>query len=67
MRQAKKGPKKTFLVDETDIETIGYNEPQEVKLFDKESILATATKIFDFDKFKKEQAEALDKMKREKN
>ena len=63
MRQ--KRPQKTFLVDE-DIETIDYtNEPQE-DLFSSESILAKADEKFNFEMYKKEQAEALDKMKREK-
>ena len=64
MRQ--KRPQKTFLVDEEDIETIDYtNEPQE-DLFSSESILAKADEEFNFEMYKKEQAEALDKMKREK-
>ena len=64
MRQ--KRPQKTFLVDEEDIETIDYtNEPQE-DLFSSESILAKVNEVFDFERFKKEQAEALDEMKREK-
>ena len=61
MRNAKN--KKTFLVDEEDLETIDYNEPTcKENLIEKESILAAANKVFDFDKFKKEQAEALKKL-----
>ena len=61
MRNAKN--KKTFLVDEEDLETIDYNElTREENLIEKESILAAANKVFDFGKFKKEQAEALKKL-----
>ena len=58
MRNAKN--KKIFLVDEEDLETIDYNEPEsEENLIEKESLLAAANKVFDFGKFKKEQAEVL--------
>ena len=61
MRNAKN--KKTFLVDREDLETIDYNEPtHEENLIEKESILAAANKVFDFGKFKKEQAETLKKL-----
>ena len=61
MRNAKN--KKTFLVDGEDLETIDYNKPtREENLIKKESILATANKVFGFDKFKKEQAETLKKL-----
>ena len=49
-----KKPKKTYLVNENDLETIDYSEPQE-DLFAGESILNAANKVFDFSKFKKEQ------------
>ena len=49
-----KKPKKTYLVNEEDLETINYNEPQE-DLFAGESILAAANKVLDFDEFKEEQ------------
>ena len=42
-----KKPKKTYLVNEEDLETINYNEPQE-DLFAGESILAAANKVLDF-------------------
>ena len=54
-----KRPKKTYLVDEEDIETLDYNEPQE-DLFKGESVIEAVNELFDFDKFKKEQAEAID-------
>ena len=44
-----KRPKKTFLVNEEDIETIDYKEPQE-DLFRGESIIEAAKKIFGFEK-----------------
>ena len=49
-----KRPRKTYLVNEEDIETIDYSEPQE-ELFAGESILNAAKKVFNFDQFKKEQ------------
>ena len=55
-----KKPKKTYLVDEKDLETIDYNEPQE-DLSKGESIINAINKVFDFEKFKKDQAEALHK------
>ena len=61
-----KRPKKTYLVDEEDIETLDYDEPVE-DLFKGESILEAVNKVFDFEKFKKEQAEAIDEMKKRKN
>ena len=53
-----KKPKKTYLVNEEDLETINYNEPQE-DLFEGESILAAANKVLDFDEFKREQERKL--------
>ena len=55
-----KKPKKTFLVDKEDLETIVYNEPEE-DLFRGESILAAANKIVDFNEFKKQQANPIGK------
>ena len=63
--KAIKKPKKTYLVNEEDLETIDYNEPQE-DLFKRESILAAANNLFDFERFKKEEAAALKEMKNEK-
>ena len=53
-----KKPKKTYLVNEEDLETINYDEPQE-GLFAGESILAAANKVLDFDEFKREQERKL--------
>ena len=53
-----KKPKKTYLVNEKDLETINYNEPQE-DLFASESILNAANKVLDFDEFKWEQERKL--------
>ena len=55
-----KRPKQTYLVDEKDLETIDCNEPQE-DLFKGESIINAVNKVFDFEKIKKDQAEALNK------
>ena len=53
-----KKTKKTCLVNEEDLETINYDEPQE-DLFQGESILAAANKVLDFDEFKREQERKL--------
>ena len=45
-----KRPKKTYLVNEEDLDTIEYNEPQE-DLFRGESIAEAANKVLDFEKF----------------
>ena len=55
-----KKPKKTYSVDKKDLETIDYNEPQD-DLSKGESIINAVNKFFDFEKFKKDQAEALNK------
>ena len=49
-----KKPKKTYLVNEEDLEKEMYDEPQQ-DLFDGESVLATANKVFDFKKFQQNQ------------
>ena len=46
------------MVNEEDLETIDHNEPQE-DLFKRESILAAANKVFDFNKFKKQQEDTI--------
>ena len=53
-----KRPKKTYLVNEEDIETIDYNELPE-DLFEGESILRAANKVLDFEAFKIEQERAM--------
>ena len=40
-----KKPKKTFLLNEEDLETITYDEPEEEDLFRGESILEAANKV----------------------
>ena len=47
-------------MNEEDLETISYNEPQE-DLFAGESIIAAANKVIDFDEFKQEQEWKLQK------
>ena len=54
-----KRPKRTFVVDEDDIETIDYNEPLQEDVFAEESILNAANKVLDFEQFKKEQEKRL--------
>ena len=58
-----KRPKKTYLVNEEDLETIDYNEPQE-DLFQGESIVKAANKVLDFKTFKKDQKNALKEIKK---
>ena len=60
-----KRPKKTYLVNEEDIKTIDYNEPQE-DLFAGESIVNAANKVLNFEQFKKEQEKELKKGKKSK-
>ena len=55
-----KKPKKTYLVEEKDIETIDYTELQE-DIFAGESILNAANKVLNFKQFKKEQEKLLKK------
>ena len=64
-----KKPKKTFLVNEEDLETIAYDEPKEEDLFRGKSILEAANKALDFEEFKKQQEDAIKYYKRfnEKN
>ena len=58
-----KRPKKTYLVNEEDIETIDYTKPQE-DLFEDESMVNVVNKVLDFKQFKKEQEKELKKGKR---
>ena len=52
-------PKKTYLVNENDLATIDYTEQQE-DIFAEESILNAANRVFDFNKFKKEQEKQIE-------
>ena len=45
-----KKPKKTYLVNKEDLDTVMYDEPQQ-DLFESEKVLAAANKVFDFKKF----------------
>ena len=56
-KNMKKNPKKTYSVNEEDLGTIGYSEPED--LFQGESILNAANKVLDFNEFKKQQEEAI--------
>ena len=51
-------PKKTYLIDEKDVETIDYNEPQE-DLFESESIVKAANKVLNYEAFKRDQEKLL--------
>ena len=53
------------MVNEEDLETIPYDEPQE-DLFKNESILNAENKVFDFNKLKNEQNELINKYNKRK-
>ena len=53
------------MVNEEDLETITYDDPQE-DLFKSESIFNAANKVLDFNKFKKEQKELINKYNKRK-
>ena len=53
------------MINKEDLETITYDEPQE-DLFKSESILNAANKVLDFNKFKKEQKELINKYNKRK-
>ena len=53
-----KRTKKTYLVNEEELETINYED-----FFEEECILAAANKVFDFDEFKKQQGNAIQDFK----
>ena len=50
--------KKTYLIDEKDVETINYNEPEE-DLFESESIVKAANKVLNYEVFKRDQEKLL--------
>ena len=54
-----KRPKKTYLVNEEDLEIIDYNDEPQEDLFKRDSIISAANKVFDFNKFKKQQEDAI--------
>ena len=54
-----KRPKRTYLVNEEDIDTIDYNEPLQDDAFAGESIVNASNKVMDFEQFKKEQEKRL--------
>ena len=51
-------PKKTYLVNEEDIETIDYNELQQ-DLFEGESVVKAVNKVLDYEAFKRDQEKLL--------
>ena len=59
-----KRPKKKYLVDEKDIETISYADEPEEDLFKGENIVEAINKVFDFERFKKQQDSAAKKKHR---
>ena len=61
-----KRPKKTYLVNEEDLETLDYNEQQK-DLFRGESIVEAANKVIDFEALKKDHANGLKNEKKKKS
>ena len=57
-----KKPRKTYLVNKEDLDTVMYVEPQQ-DLFESESVLAAANKVFDFKKFQQNQKQRLQNYK----
>ena len=56
-------PKKTYLIDEQDVETIDYNELQK-DLFESESIFKGANKVLDYEAFKRDLEKSFKKVKK---
>ena len=56
-------PKKTYLIDEQDVETIDYNELQK-DLFESESIVKVANKVPDYEAFKRDPEKLFKKSKK---
>ena len=52
-------PKKTFLVNEEDLETIAYADEPKEDLLKGESMLEAANRVLDFEEFKKQQKDAI--------
>ena len=48
----------TYLIDEKDVETINYNEPQK-DLFESESTVKAANKVIDYEAFIRDQEKLL--------
>ena len=61
-----KKPKKTYLVNEEDLETIRYGDEPQEDLFKGESVLEAANKVLDFDEFKKQQESAINNFNKNK-
>ena len=61
-----KKPKKTYLVNEEDLETIQYDDEPQEDLFKGESVLEAANKVLDFDEFKKQQESAINNFNKNK-
>ena len=61
-----KKTKKTYLVNEEDLETIQYDDGPQEDLFKGESVLEAANKVLDFDEFKKQQESAINNFNKNK-
>ena len=61
-----KKTKKTYLVNEEDLETIQYDDEPQEDLFKGESVLEAANKVLDFDEFKKQQESAINNFNKNK-
>ena len=65
-KNLKKKKKKTYLVNEEDLETIQYDDGPQEDLFKGESVLEAANKVLDFDEFKKQQESAINNFNQNK-
>ena len=65
-KNLKKKTKKTYLVNEEDLETIQYDDGPQEDLFKGESVLEAANKVLDFDEFKKQQESAINNFNKNK-
>ena len=59
-----KKSKKSFLLNEEELETIEYDDEPQEDLFRRESILEAANKALDFEAFKKQQEAAINNFNR---
>ena len=65
-KNPKKPKKKTYLVNEEDLEKIQYDDEPQENLFKGESIIEAANKVLDFDEFTKQHESAINNFNKNK-
>ena len=65
-KNSKKPKKKTYLVNEEDLEKIQYDDEPQENLFKGESIIEAANKVLDFDEFTKQHESAINNFNKNK-